>query len=63
MPSIPADAGAFFDENDLANLDGVLDFDNIGGHNGGQMDAGHSRPFHTVAHVERFVRVLPRART
>lgn len=40
MPSIPADAGAFFDENDLANLDGVLDFDNIGGHNGGQMDAG-----------------------
>ena len=38
MPSVPADAGAFFDENDLANLDGVLDFDNIGGHNGGQMD-------------------------
>ena len=38
MPSVPADAGAFFDETDLANLDGVLDFDNIGGHNGGQMD-------------------------
>ena len=31
MPSVPADAGAFFDENDLANLDGVLDFDVPGG--------------------------------
>ena len=34
MPSVPADAGAFFDENDLANLDGVLDFDVPGGGGG-----------------------------
>ena len=34
MPSVPADAGAFFDENDLANLDGVLDFDVPGGGTG-----------------------------
>ena len=27
MPSIPADAGRFFDENDLMQLDGMLDFD------------------------------------
>ena len=36
MPSVPADAGAFFDENDLANLDGVLDFDVPGGGGLGQ---------------------------
>ena len=34
MPSVPVDAGAFFDENDLANLDGVLDFDVPGGGGG-----------------------------
>ena len=27
MQSIPADAGRFFDENDLMQLDGMLDFD------------------------------------
>ena len=55
MPSIPADAGRFFDENDLMQLDGMLDFDvdadaaaggfshGAGGGNGG----GNAPSYHT----------------
>ncbi|EEH55269.1 uncharacterized protein MICPUCDRAFT_69288 [Micromonas pusilla CCMP1545] len=55
MPSIPADAGRFFDEKDLMQLDGMLDFDvdadaaaggfshGAGGGNGG----GNAPSYHT----------------